>query len=244
MRAGLGVGLDDVGHPRGQVRQHRQVGPHDLDAHGRLDARREHVDAGADGHRPRVREARHLHDLVHPRHAHAAGQDVTVNKFVGRDRPRIGPHPLGPGGQPRGPAGVEARDGHLAPLSLVALQRQGRLVHAHRGGVGGGLGAADLAHDATDFGEHHEHLLKEFAGLRGRNAGVGRRHIQKIALFKRRHELAAEVRHHAPHPRRLLGEPRRRDERRDEHPDPHERRHGDGHGQHLQAHRQHEERLV
>jgi hypothetical protein len=74
--------------------------------------------------------------------------------------------------------------------------RHSLLDHRERGWVRGGFGAADLSEDPFDLGHGGDDpvgLLQEFPGLRDRDSGKCRRHVEKVALVQGRHELGANL---------------------------------------------------
>ena len=83
----------------------------------------------------------------------------------------------------------------LPPL-LLRLQHDGGFHHAHRRGIGGGLGLADLCR--THFGprETAQQLVLDLKVLRGFGYGDSRqrdRHVQDRAFVQRRHEFRSEL---------------------------------------------------
>ena len=124
-----GHAFDDRLDLRGDPLQFRQVRPGDLDADGRLDAGGQHVDAGLDRHGPGVVEAGELDGGVH-----RVGQFVRRAAAMGDD------------------LAVRVLDVHRRPF-LLGLEHDRGFDHVHRRGVGGGLGAADLAEDVVHLRE-------------------------------------------------------------------------------------------
>ena len=115
-----------------------EIGAEDLDAHRRADARRQHVDAVLDRHRPGVRLAGKLQRRVH-----------LVDEVVPRDR--LGPERADDRlEEPGNPLRVPAL---LRPPLRLGLQDDDRLHHREGRRVGRGLGAPGLAEDALDLGK-------------------------------------------------------------------------------------------
>ena len=163
-------------HHRLDLRRHalqlRQVGAGDLDAHRRLDAGRQHVNAGLDGHRPGVVEAGELDGGVH-RVAQLVGRAAAMgDDLAGR-----------------------VFDVHRRPF-LFGLEHDGGFDHVHGRGVGGGLGPADFAEDVVHFREGLDDLvglLEDGPRLGDTEAREGGGHVEQVAFVERRHELRAEV---------------------------------------------------
>ena len=156
----------------GDALQLRQIRPGDLDAHGRLDAGRQHVDARPDRHRPRVVEAGDLHRGVH-----------RVRQFIRR------PAAMGDD------FAAVVLDVDRRPF-LLRFQHDGGFDHVERSRICGRLGAPSLAKNILHFGEPGDDSvsrLQDLPRFGGRNAGESRGHIQQIAFVKWRHEFGADV---------------------------------------------------
>jgi len=107
---------------------------------------------------------------------------------------------------------------HPGPLPLI-LEQNGGFEHFQRRGVGGGFRPAGLAEDVAHLGELADNLvrdLEQLARLGGSEARESGRHVEKVALVERGHELRPEIlvrkkppRPEGPFPDRPLGQPSR-----------------------------------
>ena len=164
---------------------------------GGLDASREHVDAVLDRIGPGVGHAREFHDLIESGVTGAIGVLPAGAEFFGGDGAHFGPEGVGERVfGPIRPVREEVANGALPPLGRVRFKLDDGFDHGHRGGVGGGIRAADFAMHADDFGKGLDELvglLQDFLGLRDAEAGVGGGHVKQVAFVQAGHKLASEM---------------------------------------------------